>query len=317
MPDITTAIIMYGVGGYVPAAIGSTDNGVIQGVVRIPPHEQVILHALRRHERSHMDELPRVAKTCYEVATLHGYTGWQRDAIVRAGLLHDVGKLGVPASILTSPEKLTREQWEIVRDHPRFGWALVDPRYKGVDDEYLTGRGIQKPLLDCPLLDDPTDLTDLLPAPFRYHYDKPENLVYPTGMGDLQSLVGWLIDSHHRFGKDPYYDTPMDVNRIAERWYFKQKYGEQFIDDALMIVQAVQLVDALASIRAYKDAWNTSEILAEITRKFASDPRPHVFALEALVCLNMFDSSRVKEQLGAMRRASEGFRLPRMDVPNN
>ena len=42
-----------------------------------------------------------------------------------AGYLHDIGKIGVPESILTKPAPLTAEEYEIVRQHPRVGHRIV------------------------------------------------------------------------------------------------------------------------------------------------------------------------------------------------
>jgi diguanylate cyclase (GGDEF)-like protein len=43
-----------------------------------------------------------------------------------AGLLHDVGKIGLPDAILQAPRALTDEEFAIVRRHPEFGHALLD-----------------------------------------------------------------------------------------------------------------------------------------------------------------------------------------------
>jgi len=40
-------------------------------------------------------------------------------------LLHDIGKIGVPDSILNKPNRLTPEEYEIVKRHPEFGWTVV------------------------------------------------------------------------------------------------------------------------------------------------------------------------------------------------
>lgn len=44
-----------------------------------------------------------------------------------AALMHDVGKLGVPESILNKPAKLTEEEWDVMRKHPKIGTKILDP----------------------------------------------------------------------------------------------------------------------------------------------------------------------------------------------
>ncbi|MGC1904157.1 MAG: HD-GYP domain-containing protein [Candidatus Acidiferrum sp.] len=40
-------------------------------------------------------------------------------------LLHDIGKVGVPDSILNKPDRLTEEEYEIVKRHPEYGWTVI------------------------------------------------------------------------------------------------------------------------------------------------------------------------------------------------
>jgi HD-GYP domain-containing protein (c-di-GMP phosphodiesterase class II) len=42
-----------------------------------------------------------------------------------AALLYDVGKIGIPDSILNKPSELTEEEWEIMRRHPKIGADIV------------------------------------------------------------------------------------------------------------------------------------------------------------------------------------------------
>ncbi|MEW5941366.1 MAG: HD domain-containing phosphohydrolase, partial [Chloroflexota bacterium] len=47
--------------------------------------------------------------------------------IQRGALLHDIGKMGVPDSILLKPGKLTDEEWEVMRKHPQFAYDMLFP----------------------------------------------------------------------------------------------------------------------------------------------------------------------------------------------
>jgi len=47
--------------------------------------------------------------------------------IQRGGLLHDIGKLGVPDGILLKPDNLTGAEWEIMRQHPTFAFNMLAP----------------------------------------------------------------------------------------------------------------------------------------------------------------------------------------------
>jgi HD-GYP domain-containing protein (c-di-GMP phosphodiesterase class II) len=40
-------------------------------------------------------------------------------------LLHDIGKIGIPDGILNKPARLTPEEYECVKRHPEFGWAVL------------------------------------------------------------------------------------------------------------------------------------------------------------------------------------------------
>lgn len=44
-----------------------------------------------------------------------------------AGLLHDVGKIGVPDRIITKPDRLTDEEYEEIKKHPEIGAKILEP----------------------------------------------------------------------------------------------------------------------------------------------------------------------------------------------
>jgi HD-GYP domain-containing protein (c-di-GMP phosphodiesterase class II) len=51
-------------------------------------------------------------------------------------LLHDIGKVGVPDSILNKPDKLTPEEYEVVKRHPEFGWTVIR-KLRGLEQSSL------------------------------------------------------------------------------------------------------------------------------------------------------------------------------------
>lgn len=48
-------------------------------------------------------------------------------ALARAGVLHDIGKVGIPDAVLLKPARLTPAEWEIMRRHPVIGAELLAP----------------------------------------------------------------------------------------------------------------------------------------------------------------------------------------------
>jgi response regulator RpfG family c-di-GMP phosphodiesterase len=67
----------------------------------------------------------RVAQATGQLARTIGMPDAQSDLIAAAGLLHDVGKIGIPDSILTKPGPLTGTERRIVQCHTTIGHALL------------------------------------------------------------------------------------------------------------------------------------------------------------------------------------------------
>jgi putative two-component system response regulator len=56
--------------------------------------------------------------------------------IVRAAPLHDIGKIGVPDSVLLKPEDLTKDEFEVMKTHTSNGAAVLDSLYKRMPSQY-------------------------------------------------------------------------------------------------------------------------------------------------------------------------------------
>ena len=67
----------------------------------------------------------RVAEYACEIARRFGYSRKQQDEIYMAGLLHDVGKIGVPDNVINKPGKLTDEEYAQIKIHPVLGERIL------------------------------------------------------------------------------------------------------------------------------------------------------------------------------------------------
>lgn len=82
-----------------------------------------------------------------------GHLGWSKAdclEVVAGGLLHDIGKMRIPLTILDKADKLTEEERKIIDKHPQFGRDILKPRLEVPFDikkmaiqhhEYLDGTG--------------------------------------------------------------------------------------------------------------------------------------------------------------------------------
>ncbi|MGH7506443.1 MAG: HD domain-containing phosphohydrolase, partial [Longimicrobiales bacterium] len=69
----------------------------------------------------------RVTEYALRIGRRLGLSLEEMDLLRRGGLLHDVGKIGVPADVLDKPGKLTDEEWKMMRDHPTIGARILEP----------------------------------------------------------------------------------------------------------------------------------------------------------------------------------------------
>lgn len=67
----------------------------------------------------------RVANYAKEISRRFGYTEKQQDEIYMMGLLHDVGKIGIPDAVINKPGRLTPEEFEIIKTHPTIGSFIL------------------------------------------------------------------------------------------------------------------------------------------------------------------------------------------------
>ncbi len=123
---------------------------------------------LRDHETE--GHTRRVVQMTVDLAQAMGIGEDALEHVRRGALLHDIGKMGIPDSVLLKPGTLNEREWEIMRQHPEYAYKLLVPI------EYL------HPVLDIPYC----------------HHEKWDGSGYPRGLiGDdipLPARIFAIVD---------------------------------------------------------------------------------------------------------------------------
>lgn len=92
--------------------------------VDLPESVHSLILAIESRDKYTAGHNLRVAFYSLKLAQQMGLESQKLDAIFRGGLVHDVGKIGIPDSILNKPAKLTEEEMEIIKHHPEVGFEM-------------------------------------------------------------------------------------------------------------------------------------------------------------------------------------------------
>lgn len=86
---------------------------------------ETIAHAIDAKDRDTNGHSVRVATYSREIARRMELSDEEQEKIYYMGMLHDIGKIGVPDSILKKPGKLTEDEMRIIRSHPSIGGEIL------------------------------------------------------------------------------------------------------------------------------------------------------------------------------------------------
>lgn len=82
-------------------------------------------NALEMRERETAGHSQRVVQLTLEMARMLDFSDEEIVHIQRGALLHDIGKMGIPDSILLKPGPLSEDEWVIMRLHPTYAYRLL------------------------------------------------------------------------------------------------------------------------------------------------------------------------------------------------
>jgi diguanylate cyclase (GGDEF)-like protein/putative nucleotidyltransferase with HDIG domain len=133
-----------------------------------------------------------VARNARRFALEMGLPAERIDAVYKAGLLHDLGKIGIPDEILQKPGMLTREEFEIIKEHPEVAAEVVGKCHS---------------------------LQHLVPI-IRHHHEKFDGTGYPDGLiGEeipIESRILSMADVVEAMSSDRPYRIALEPHRIIE-----------------------------------------------------------------------------------------------------
>ncbi|MGZ9222211.1 MAG: HD domain-containing phosphohydrolase, partial [Anaerolineales bacterium] len=134
----------------------------------------------------------RIAEWAAEIARILGCSAQEIQSIYWGGLLHDIGKIGIPDSILRKSGKLDPLEWEMIRKHTILGAQLVSPIKK---------------------------LANVAPI-IEYSHERYDGSGYPCGLkGDeipLGARIVGVVDSYSAMRDERSYKKPVSHEEAIE-----------------------------------------------------------------------------------------------------
>lgn len=173
---------------------------------------EILAGALKLRDRPTEDHARRVAKVTVQLAHAMGISEQEMVHVRRGALLHDIGKIAIPDSILLKKGPLTDQEWEIMREHPSHAY------------KWLYRVPFLRPALNIPYS----------------HHERWDGTGYPRGLkGEeipLEARVFAVVDVWDALGANRPYATPWPQERIREHiqasagTHFDPKVVEVFLE---------------------------------------------------------------------------------------
>ncbi len=144
----------------------------------------------------------RVAEYAQKIALEMGFSQEESEMLNRVAQLHDVGKLGIDEDILNKKEKLTDDEWKMIKRHP------------------ITGEEILRPVF----------LDEKMLAIVRSHHERYDGSGYPDGLkGNKINILAQIVsisDSYDAMISVRAYRDPLSKEAAIEE--IKKNSGIQF-----------------------------------------------------------------------------------------
>ena len=154
------------------------------------------------YTRGHSDRVARYARALGESM---GLPAQELDILFTAGVLHDIGKIGIPDSILNKPSRLSSAEYDVMKTHPKVGHDILSQI---------------------------TSFNEILPIVY-HHHERIDGKGYPDGLvGNAIPFLARIIcvvDSYEAMTSDRAYRKALPAATV--RSIFNEGAGTQWQKD--------------------------------------------------------------------------------------
>jgi len=174
------------------------------------------------------NHVKRVAEYSYTLAKLAGLDEEESELLKVASPMHDIGKVGIPDSVLKKPGKLDEQEWVVMKTHAQIGYELL--------------KHSKRPILQAAAI------------VAKEHHEKWDGSGYPQGLSGedihIYGRITAIADVFDALGSERVYKKAWEMEKILA--LFQEEKGKHF-DPQLVELFFAHLDQFIAIKEQYKD----------------------------------------------------------------
>jgi len=166
----------------------------------------------------------RMSHYAKEIALAAGMSAADAEELLHAAPMHDIGKIGIPDSVLQKPGKLTPDEWEIMKGHAEIGAQIIG--------------------------NDNSNLLQVARIIALNHHEKWDGTGYPAGIAGetipIEARIVAIADVFDALTSIRPYKTAWTIEAAVD--YIKQQSGQHF--DPALVAAFLLTLEKIIHIRA-------------------------------------------------------------------